>query len=434
VSRGDAATSDRSGEVLLALLAAAYFFAFYDRQLMVVVGEMVKHEFTLSDKELSLLTGATFVLIYGTGGIVTGWLGDRVSRKTIMVWALLTWSAITTLTGFSQSFLQLALARVGLGVGEAATVPVGISAIADRYSPARRPMALAIFYAAGPLGILACFLAGAWLATRYGWRLAFFVAGPPGVLLAALIALFLREPLREASAEVGAAKGGGLSYFRLVWDNRPLRWLLIAGALAGFISVGMLQWLPIFFLRSHHLTLSQLARYFGPVLTLGMISGLLLGGWIGNRVAARSIAALTRVPILIMIGVVPVYLLVFWLSSLAAAFAATLLGTTLSVLYAPSYNAAWQAICDPRARGTAAGISAFATMMIGGSACTYFIGALSDWLKPMLGAESLRYALSAAMSFCLIAAALFAYSSRLTNEHMQAVLTAHGKAAVEAVN
>jgi len=418
----------------VALLATAYFLAFYDRQLMVVVGELVKHEFSLSDKQLSLLTGASFVVLYGTGGIVAGWLGDRVSRKTIMVWALLVWSAATTTTGFSRSFLQLAIARAGLGIGEAAAVPIGISAIADRFPPARRPMALAIFYAAAPMGILASFFVGAWLATRFGWRVVFFAAGPPGVVLAALIGLFLREPPREVSAEGAARQPTGSSYFALVWQNLALRWLLIAGAVAGFISVGMLQWLPIFFLRSHHMALSQIGRYFGPVLTGGMICGLLLGGWIGNRVAARSIVALTRVPILIMLVVVPVYLLVFWLSSVPAALAAMLLGTALSVLYAPSFNAAWQAICDPRARGTAAGISGFATMLIGGSACTFLVGVLSDWLRPTLGAESLRYALSAAMSFCLIAAALFAYASRLTNERLQALPPAQGESPREVVN
>jgi len=295
-------------------------------------------------------------------------------------------------------------------------------------------MALAIFYAAAPLGILASFFAGAWLATRFGWRVVFFVAGPPGVILAALIGLFLREPPREVSAEAAARQPTASSYFGLVWHNLALRWLLIAGALGGFISVGMLQWLPIFFLRSHQMSLSQIGRYFGPVVAGGMLCGLLLGGWIGNRIAARSIVALTRVPILIMLAVVPVYLMVFWLSSVPAAFAAMLLGTTLSVLHAPSFNAAWQAICDPRARGTAAGIAGFATMLIGGSACTFLVGVLSDRLRPTLGTESLRYALSAALSFCLIAAALFAYASRLTNERLQALPRTQGGAPLEAVN
>src|SRR5690606_11978201 len=117
--------------------------------LMAVVGELVKAEFALSDKALSLLTGAAFVIIYGMFGIVAGWLVDRFSRKNILAGALLLWSGVTAACGAAQSFVQLALARAGVGIGEAANVPAAISMISDMYPPAKRPMAIAIFYAGG---------------------------------------------------------------------------------------------------------------------------------------------------------------------------------------------------------------------------------------------------------------------------------------------
>ena len=183
---------------MLLLLSLTYFLSYYDRLVMVVVGEMVKSEFALSDKQLSLLTGASFVVIYGTCGIAAGWLVDHYSRKRVMIWSLLLWSLLTAACGMANSFIQLAIARAGVGIGEAANVPAAISAIADRYPPARRPMAVAIFYAGGMVGILACFLLGTWLATRFGWRAAFLVAGPPGVIVALLIAFAFPEPVREA--------------------------------------------------------------------------------------------------------------------------------------------------------------------------------------------------------------------------------------------
>ncbi len=402
-----------SSGLMLLLLSLTYFLSYYDRLAMVVVGEMVKTEFALSDKQLSLLTGASFVVIYGICGIAAGWLVDHYSRKRVLIWSLLLWSFLTAACGMANSFIQLAIARAGVGIGEAANVPAAISAIADRYPPARRPMAVAIFYAGGMVGILACFLLGTWLATRFGWRAAFLVAGPPGVIVALLIAFAFPEPVREAPRRSASLDAAGQSSFLLVWRNRPLRWLLIAGAVAAFISIGMVQWLPIFFLRSHGLSLQQVGLYFGPVLATGMTAGLLLGGWLGNRVASRSVTDLIWISAWTMIGLVPLYLLIFWLPSLTVALAITLAGTTMSVLYAPAYNAAWQTICDPGARGTAAGLSSFANAILGGAGCTFLIGILSDWWAPALGKDSLRYALTAGMSFCLVAGALFMYAARL---------------------
>jgi sugar phosphate permease len=275
-------------------------------------------------------------------------------------------------------------------------------------------LAIAIFYAGGMVGILVCFLLGTWLATRFGWRAAFLAAGPPGLIVALLIAVFFSEPARATLTGHATPDAHRQTSFVVVWRNRPLRWLLIAGALATFINIGLVQWLPIFFLRSHGLSLQQVGLYFGPVLATGMTAGLLLGGWLGNHVASRSVTDLIWISAWTMLALVPLYLLIFWLPSLTTALAITFAGTTLSVLYSPPFTAAWQTICDPRARGTAAGLSSFANALIGGAGCTFLIGILSDWWAPTLGKDSLRYALTAGMVFCVISAGLFMYAARLT--------------------
>lgn len=422
---GPRAGANASSPMLMVLLLAmTYGLAYYDRLMMSVVGELVKHEFALSDKQLSLLTGASFVVIYGTFGILAGWLVDRESRKRILIGALLLYTAMTVACGMAQSWLQLALARAGVGVGEAANVPTGISAIADRYPVAKRPLAIGIFYAGGTLGILISFLGGTWVAAEYGWRMAFLVAGPPGLLIAALIALFFREPARESytaalGSQTGPVTAPKTSTFILIAQNRPLVWLLFGGAIATFMNVGLLQWLPNFFLRSHDLSLKEVGLYFGPVLAGGMSVGLLAGGWLGNRIAARSVTNLIWTTAGIVFALIPMYLLIFWLPSLAGAMAATFVGTTMSVLYAPSYNTAWQSLCDPRARGTAAGVSSFANAMIGGAGCTYVVGMMSDAWAPAFGKDSLRYAMSAGLLFCLVSALLFVYAARMVSASEQ---------------
>ena len=404
---------------MLLFLALSYFLAYFDRLLMAVIGEMVKQEFLLSDKQLSLLTGAAFVVLYGSSGVAAGWLVDHVSRKRIIVWTLALWSLCTAGCGLAQSFVQLAIARAGVGIGESPTVPAAVSMITDLYPQSKRPMAIAIFYAGGMGGILACFLLGTWTATHYGWRAAFFLGAPPGLLLALLIMRFAKEPVRETPTIAANADRRTDSSFRRVWENRPLRWLLIAGAIATFVNMSVVQWLPNFFMRSHDLTLQQVGLFFGPVLAGGMATGLLLGGWIGNRIAEHGLRGLILFSAWTLLALIPLYLLIFWLPSLTVALVATFIGTALSVVYAPSYNAAYQTICDPRARGTAAGVSSFANAMIGGAFCSYVVGVLSDHWAPTLGKESLRYALTVGMSFCLVSAALFFYSARLVTSQLK---------------
>jgi MFS family permease len=401
---------------MLLLLSLTYLLAYYDRLIMSVLGELVKREFALSDGSLALLSGAAFMLLYGACGIGAGWLIDRSSRKRILAWALALWSVFTIVCGVAGSFVQLAVARAAVGLGQSTNVPAAVSLLADRYPPERRPLALGIFYAGGMIGMLLCFVAGTAIAAQYGWRAAFIAGGPPGLIVAALMALNFREPPRERQAARpagGAAAQLHRSSFRLILENRPLLWLLTANALGAFMNIGLIQWLPNFFMRSHHLSIKQVGLYFGPVLASGMLLGLLAGGWIGNRVAARSVIGLIWFSAGTMLSMIPLYLLIFWVPSLGAALAATFIGTTLSVLYAPSVTASWQTLCDARARGTAAGISSFANAILGGAGCSYIVGVLSDLWRPALGAESLRYALTAGLLFCLAAAGLFAYAARL---------------------
>lgn len=405
-----------AASVMLLLLSLSYFLAYFDRLLLAVVGEMVKHEFVLSDQQLSLLTGAAFVLIYGSCGIAAGWLGDRFCRKHILVWALALWSIFTMACGLAQSFLQLALARAGVGIGESPNVPLANSIVSDLYPPAKRPMAMAIFYSGGTIGILACFVLGTWAATHFGWRAAFLLAGPPGLILSLLIARFTDEPVRETLQPMDSGAGVSVqeSSFKLVWNNQALRTLLFANSISTFVNMSVVQWLPNFFIRSHDLSLQQVGLFFGPVLAAGMTVGMLFGGWLGNRVAAQSLTALIWLSAGTMLLIIPIYLLIFWVPSLTLALVATFVGTALSVVYSPSYTAAWLTLCDARARGTAAGLSSFANAMIGGALCHFIVGWLSDRWAPLFGKESLRYALMASMSICLVSAALYVRAAQLT--------------------
>ena len=153
--------------------------------------------------------------------------------------------------------------------------------------------------------------------------------------------------------------------------------------------------------------------FFGPVVACGMAAGMMFGGWLGNRIAARSVTELAVFCSWTMIGLVLLYLVVLWIKSLPLALAAAFFATAASVLYSASFTAAWQSVCDPRGCGTAAGISGFSNSLIGGALFTFAIGVMSDLWYPVVGAESLRYALIAGTLFFVLGSALFAHSARL---------------------
>ena len=398
--------------LLLALLALSYSVSYYDRMIMMVVGETVKREFLLSDKQLSLLTGAAFVALYGVASVASGWLVDRYNRKRVLVWSIGIFSVLTAACGLAHSFPQLALARAGVGVSEAAGAPVAMSLISNCYPPHKRPFAVATFYGGGMVGTLIAFMVGGWIATRYGWRAAFLIAAPVGFVLALLIAATVQEPERERGSAPVAGEGY-FTAFDLIWQNHALRWLVLSAAIGSFMSTGMMSWLPMFFIRSHHLEQTQLGLLFGPVLGIGAIIGLLAGGWVGNRLASRSVAGPIRFCTLVMLGVIPLYVLLLSVPSLPVALALTLLTTAVSALLGPCFVSTAQTLCDPRARGTVHGVMNLTSSLAGGALLPFAAGALSDYWAPQYGQSSLRYALIASNIFCLVGAASFAYTARL---------------------
>src|SRR5690606_22018144 len=136
--------------------------------------------------------------------------------------------------------------------------------------PHKRPLAVAIFYTGGMVGTLACFLLGSWIAINYSWRMAFFIAGPIGLALALIMAIYSKEPERKKPPENAPSSDVKVNSFLLMIKNVPLIWLLLAGAVSTFANAGMMQWLPIFFMRSHDMSLAQIGLFFGPVMACGM--------------------------------------------------------------------------------------------------------------------------------------------------------------------
>ena len=183
---------------VLAILTLVYTFNHIDRQILLILVEPIKADLQISDSAIGLLTGFAFAVFYATFGIPIAMWADRGNRRNILSIALATWSGMTALSGFAMNFWHLLIARMGVGVGEAGGTPPATSMISDLYAPKERAFALGIYTSGIGLGILAGFVIGGFVYQAFGWRVAFFVAGIPGVLLALLVWLTVKEPKRGA--------------------------------------------------------------------------------------------------------------------------------------------------------------------------------------------------------------------------------------------
>lgn len=396
--------------LLLALLAVAYCIAFVDRLMMAVVAEPVKAEFALSDKELFLLTGAAFILIYGTFAIVSGWLLDRYNKAVIVASGMAIWSVFTAAAGFAQDFTHLAIARAGVGIGESVIIPAAMAIISDLYAPTKRPMAMGVFYAGGMVGIFLAWVVGGWVSAHYGWRSAFFIAGPPGLVLAVLIAFVkLETPNRGAESAPGLAN---MSTFRELFKNAPFVYLTLGSGLLAFVTVGVVSMIGSFFIRSHGMTPSEVGLIFGPVMAGSMAGGQLGGGWIGSRLARRGVHRLIGFSAIVVFMLFPIFITLLLVPSRELALVALFIGMLMSTLSSPCFSAAYQSICARHTRASAAGIHSFVNGAVGGALTPFLVGALSDYWRPEYGQDSLRYALMVGLVSCLLAGTMFVIARR----------------------
>lgn len=306
------------------LLTIAYLVSFLDRFVIALLIEPIKATMQLNDLQLGLLLGPAFALFYLTLGVPIGWLADRVSRRAIVAVAIAIWSVMTALCGLAGSFWPLFLARVGVGIGEAALAPCAVSMIADAFPPARRAAPLGVYMNGAFLGSATTFLLGGTLVAALEalapvslplvgavetWQLAFLVVGLPGVAIA-LALLTVAEPPRAAAvprATIHAAamdtealdhgrQSSALRYAATHWRGYGT---LLAG-MSGVLAIGaMTQWNVALFQRNWGWSVAQTGVAMGLVILGTAIPGTSLSGWLITRSVARgSVDAPRRVVLL----------------------------------------------------------------------------------------------------------------------------------------
>ena len=424
----DKQTSSFYRAYVLFILVVVYTFNFIDRQIVGILAVPIKAELDLSDIQLSLMGGLAFALFYTFLGIPIAMLADRHSRTWIMTGALAIWSAMTAACGFAQNFIQLFLARLGVGVGEAGGVAPAYSLIADYFPAEKRARALSIYSFGIPIGSALGILLGGVLTTYLGWRSAFVIVGLAGLAIAPIFRLTVREPKRGGLDGADATtKPAKVSEVVSTLVNKPSFWGLSFGAASSsMMGYGLIFWLPSFFVRSYGDALPEFfawmpaflvpenpsallfASYFyAAILLLGGVAGIWLGGVLADRYGPDRKAAYAIVPAVAFLTTIPFFVVGVLAPTLWFAFPAFLILQALSLVWIGPVLSAFQHLVQPNMRATASAIFLFVNNLIGIGLGNLAIGAISDSLNAQFGDESLRYAILCGTVFYLIAAGLF---------------------------
>jgi MFS family permease len=305
---------------MVAILYLGYMLAFIDRQIIAYLVAPIRADLQITDFQFSLIHGLAFVIFYASLGIPIGWLADRSNRKNIVAVGVALWSLMTAMCGLANNFWQLFLARIGVGVGEAALSPCAISLISDSYPHEQRGLPINV-YAAGVhggigfanifSGVIVGFTAALGtmeimlLDSLKPWQLTFIIVGLPGLLLA-LIAFTLREPTRKDRRSSGTPISLAETAAYLVQHRRVYLTVIIGAAVSALGSYAMYSWVPALFARHFDWSATRLGLHFGIITLVCGSAGLAISGAIaGTMVRTGNYAAPSKLMIISMAMTVP---------------------------------------------------------------------------------------------------------------------------------
>lgn len=411
----------------LLILTAVGTINFVDRQILSVLAEPIRQELHLSDTQLGLLTGLSFALFYGAVGVPAAMLADRTNRVRLVACACLIWSFFTGACAFATSFWHLALARFGVGVGEAGGTAPSLSILADYYPPHQRPAVIGLFTVNGPLGVFVGASFGGWAAGEFGWRGAFITVALIGAVAAIVLAVVVREPLRggldPAPTRAASGKVPSLGETVRLFLSRPtLCLLLLASGLAAFVSNGMLNWIPAYLMRVQQMPLSEVARWFGPVAGICFGIGIWGGGALVNWAGKRTVKAYAYVPGLAVLLCAPSLAMALMASSWQASLALMVIPMICCTSFVAPALALVQNLSPVASRATATALLMLAFNIVGLGGGPLAVGMLSDALAGAQVADPLRIALLALCPIAGLTALVYLALSRVVARDAENVL------------
>jgi predicted MFS family arabinose efflux permease len=407
----------------LVLLITMFTLANIDRSILAILVEPIKREYGLSDTQVGTLTGLAFAVPLSLVIIPIGILADRSNRVRLVGVLMLIWSSLTALTGTAQSYLMLIVARMGLGAAEAGAAPVFTSLATDMFSRERRGTIMGWLYFSSPLGVAIGLAVGGFVAAHFHWRTAFFVVGAPGIALALLAMLTLREPAREQAADDPGARPAKASsvaeVVRLLRERKALRLLLLAGAFCIGGQAACSIFMAPFLIRVHGLDVGQAGTLLALTYGVGGMIGMPLGGIVTDairrRYPGRELGFFGKVNIGVSIVAAAAFLVPGWqiaigLLGIYAAGAVFYYGVTFSSFVTET---------PPNLRAGASATMFLAMNLFGYGLAPQFAGIVSDVAQAVGFASPLRVALVCSGSLIAVGGVFLMRAGRALQEHRE---------------
>ena len=397
---------------VLGMVLVTMVFNNIDRTILSILVRPVKAEFHLTDTQMGWLLGPAFALVYTIISLPIGRYADTTGvRRTIVSISLFLWSCFTAGTAFVSSYAQLFVMRMGVGVGEAGGTAPSISMLSDYLPPARRARGVSVISIGAVTGMGLGMVLGGWVSEQFGWRGAFLAAGLPGIALAILYRLTIREPQRGSSeGRMAASQSEFGASLRLLLSQRTYLVILVANGFALFASMGRNLWEPSFLVRSYGMGEFHAGSWYFLTSPLPSMIGIFLGGFLADRLGNRdkrwylwvpAVGQAISVPILVAFLLWPAssrFMLPSFLAGTAfeaipVALVWSIFGSVFGSFFTAPFMATTQGVAPLRMRAFAAAISSLISTLVGLAAGPLLVGLLADGFEARFGDDALRYSL-----------------------------------------
>jgi MFS family permease len=428
VSTAPSAALDKSfyKHYVLLVLLIGYVFNVADRGVYGVVLESIKTEIRASDFLMGLIGGLAFSICHSVATIPIARLADRWSRVKVLSIAVGVWSLATASCGLAWSYLSLFFGRALTAIGEAGGTPPSHALIADYFPPSKRATALAAFAMAVPIGAAVGNYGSGWFNEWYGWRTAFVLLGLPGLLIALLIWLTVREPPRGYSdGRVAVGNAPAPPFFavlKFLLARNSFVHMSVGAALHAVVWYSGTTFNAAFFQRSHELSPGEAGSYIAAFSLIGAI-GSFAGGYLADRISTRRNDRrwCMWVPAVACVLMVPIQFLAYLSADLGVVvpIAFSLMFVLASMFFGPSFAVA-QSLATARMRSVSASVLLFIQTMIGLTLGPAVVGLISDALQATQGRHSLAYAMALIGVVNLWAAAHYFLAARRYREDLTA--------------
>lgn len=401
----------------LIILCFVYVLNFLDRQLLSILAKPIQDTLGITDSQLGLIGGLYFAFFYCFISIPVGWLADKTNRVKVLSAACAIWSAATLACGLARTYPQLVIARMTVGVGEAGGVPPSYAIITDYFPPGRRGTALSIFNLGPPIGMALGVAFGASIAAAFSWRLAFIVLGIVGIVTAAAVFLFVREPARggldaEETAEqvkVREASSGFVKTLKMFLTRKTLMLVALGSGATQFVTYGLGNFTVLFLMREKGMTLEDVALWFALLVGIGMSAGIFVSGRVIDRYTRKAKQAYALVPAASLALAIPFYIGFVWAPNWPLALILLIGPTFLNYFYLSSAVALVQEEVRPDQRVMSGALLLLIMNMIGLGLGPTYVGMASDFFRSSFPDNSLQIALYTLVPFYVVAIGIFVW-------------------------